>query len=121
MPTDLKLDPLTHDIDLSLGGEVFSDNIEVVAQRIKIAILLRKGEWFRNEFEGLPYQQEFFKRKNNKQLIDQTMIAYINDIEDVDKVINYTSTVDVVRRNIAINVTVQTYKGDIIPVFVGGN
>lgn len=119
MPTDLKLDPITHDIDLTNGGEMFVDNPSVVGQRVKIAVLTRRGEWFRNTFEGLPYQQEFFKRKNIKPLIDQTMINYIGEVEGVSRIISYNSSIDVVQRVLNISVELETYSGDIIEVNVG--
>lgn len=121
MPTDLKLNPLTHDIDLTSGtATMFEDNISVVAQRVKIAILTKRGEWFRNIREGIPYYQDFFSRKNNKSFIDQFMVNYIADIEDVSKVTSYESTIDVQSRNIEIKVSVETYDGTILNINVGG-
>lgn len=119
MPTDIKLDPLTHDIDLTSGGEMFTDNASVVAQRVKIAILLKRGEWFRNTSEGIPYYQEFFKRKNNKQAVDSFMVTYIGQVEDVARVVDYRSTLDVVTRALNITVSVETYNGNIVEIQVG--
>lgn len=120
MSTDIKLDLRTHDIDLSSGTAVlFSDNPSVVGQRIKIAVLKKRGEWFRDIQIGVPYYQEFFLRKNNKPFIDQFFINYISDIEDVKKVISYSSEIDIPNRILTVTFSVETYEGQIVNVTVG--
>lgn len=120
MPSDLRLDVHTHDLDISSGTiQLITSNIEVVAQRVKIAILTKTGEWFKDVNAGLPYYQEFFTKKNNKSLIDQTMIKYISDIEDVLRVADYSSTITP-QRVLSISVTVETTTGEIVAVDVGG-
>lgn len=120
MPTDLVLDPTTNDLDISSGSlELFTDNLSVVAQRVKVAILIRQGEWFRNITEGVPYYQEFFTRKNNKPFIDQFMISYISRVEDVNRVVFYESSIDIARRILNISVGVETSDGQVVEINVG--
>lgn len=120
MPSDLKLDKLTHDLDISRGTLRFiTNNEEVVGQRLKIALLTKQGEWFLDTNVGLPYYQEFFTKKNNKPLIDQTIISYASRIEDVMRVRDYSSTITN-DRSLDISLTVETYTGDIVKVSVGG-
>ena len=120
MPTDFKLNTDSHDIDLSSGTvELHTSNPEVVAQRVKIAILTKQGEWFRNITAGLPYYQEFFSSKNNKEYIDKLMVEYINSVEDVNSVISYESTIENGRR-LNISVTIETDRGEISEISVRG-
>lgn len=93
MATDIKLNNTTHDIDISTSSlETFVDNTQVMRQRIKMALLLRAGEWFRDVSVGVPYS-EFSKPKNNKSLADSTIISTIRDVDDVLSVNNYESTI----------------------------
>lgn len=120
MPSDILLNPDTHDIDLSSGSVVMiTDNLRAVAQRVKVAILLKRGEWFQDVLDGVPYYQEFFTVKNNKPFIDQFMVNYIGNVEDVSKVIAYASVIDIPRRVLRISVSVETYDGQIVEINVG--
>lgn len=120
MPSDLRLDRNTHDLDISKGTLRFiTNNEEVVGQRLKIALLTKQGEWFMDTNVGLPYYQEFFTKKNNKPLIDQTIISYASRVEDVERVRDYSSTI----RNdrvLEVSLTVETYTGEIVKVAIGG-
>lgn len=120
MPSDLRLDRNTHDLDISKGTLRFiTNNEEVVGQRLKIALLTKQGEWFMDTNVGLPYYQEFFTKKNNKPLIDQTIISYASRVEDVVRVRDYSSTI----RNdrvLEVSLTVETYTGEIVKVAIGG-
>lgn len=119
MPTDIKLDPNTHDIDLTSGTlALIPTNPSAVAQRVKIAILTKKGEWFKDVNAGLPYYQEFFKNKNNKALIDRTLISYITKVEGVVKLAEYSSVITNDRK-LQVKIVVETDKGIIVPIEVG--
>lgn len=120
MPSDLRLDKNTHDLDISEGTVRFiTNNPEVVGQRLKIALLTKQGEWFLDTNAGLPYYQEFFTKKNNKPLIDQTIISYSARVEDVARVKDYSSTIGN-DRVLSVNIAVETYTGDIVKVAIGG-
>ena len=118
MPTDIKLDPTTHDLDLASADPVtgltntfklYKLNTKVVAQRVKIALLYRRGEWFRDINTGLPYTQEFFRAKNNKDFVDTTIEQYIAGIEDVISVVSYKSVI--INRRLDVTVTIKTTAG----------
>lgn len=120
MPTDIKLDRRTHDVDLSSGTiELFTSNPRAVAQRVKVAILRRRREWFRDINSGVPYYTEFFQRKNNKNFIDQFMINYISKIEGVQEVVQYNSSLDASTRTLNITFTIKTIDGDIEEIRLG--
>lgn len=119
MPTDIKLDQNTHDIDLTSGSlALIETNPSAVAQRVKVAILTKKGEWFIDVNAGLPYYQEFFKNKNNKALIDRTLISYISKVEGVVNLAEYSSVITNDRK-LNVNITVETDRGVIVPIEIG--
>jgi hypothetical protein len=119
MPTDLRLDTNTHDLDLSQGSiELLTVNQLVVAQRVKIAILTKQNEWFENIHAGVPYYQEFFTKKNTKNFVDNFMIKYITQVEDVLRVSSYTSTI-LPSRVLRIEVSIETVGGEVFNLKVG--
>ncbi len=111
--TDIVLDRNTHDIDFSSGGaQLHTTNTEALAQRLKIAILLHRGEWYPNILDGVPYQTQFFTIKNNKAFIDSFMNEYIFSVDGVEEIVSYSSEVTNTRKLI-LNFSVRTTEGQI--------
>ncbi len=120
MPTDLKLDSDSHDIDISSGTvELITENTEAVGQRLKIALLTKRGEYVINTSAGLPYNQSFFKYKNSKGTIDSTIVSYIENIEDVNSVVSYASEINVADRILLVDVSVETDDGELVTISTG--
>ena len=118
MPTDFKLDPITHDLDLSSQGiELFDNNTDVVAQRVKIALLTHHGEWFRDVDLGVPYRA-FSAIKNSKELIDEYLREYVRGVEDVEELIDYSSVLDGDTRVLTVNLSIRTSSGQIVNLFL---
>lgn len=116
MNNDILLDKDSHDIDISRGAPILIiSNQEEVAQRLKIALLLRRGEWIFNIQDGVPYITSFLNQKNSKTNIDQFMISYISNVDGVNKVIGYDSVINK-SRQLQITVKVSTDAGNIIEV-----
>ena len=112
MPTDIKLDPNTHDIDLSKGGTLHTSNSDALGQRLKIALLLRRGEWLPDVNKGVPYHQEFFTVKNNKSFVDSFFQNYILEVPEVNDITSYSSEIQADRK-LQVEVTVTTTAGTI--------
>lgn len=94
MSIDIKLDATTHDIDLSKGMHLNVEGAESLAQKIKVALLLRTTEWAPNLNKGVPYYQTILKGKNNKEFVDSFLKSYLIDLDDVDTLTSYSSTID---------------------------
>jgi hypothetical protein len=119
MLRDLKLDSNSHDLDISSGTlGLFEEKEAALAQRVKVAILKKQGEWFKDTLAGVPYFQEFFTKKINKPFIDQYMIEYIGDVEGVASVSSYSSTI-ISGRKLVIDVTVLSTNSSNVTVRVG--
>jgi len=63
---DLKLDPLTGDLDLS-GNEIKlnSSNVESVEQHWRIRMQAVRGDWFLDLRVGIPYYEEVLVKNPN--------------------------------------------------------
>ncbi len=119
MPTDIKLNPTTHDIDLSSGGlALHTEQVTVIAQRVKIALLLKLGEWFKDVNAGVPYYQEFFSKKGNKEFADQFLIDYLANVPEISSVASYKSTVQA-GRVLKVECILETTSGEIININTG--
>ncbi len=113
MATDIRLDPNTHDIDISTQRlETFTLNTEVMRQRIKMALLLRAGEWFADISKGVPYLQ-FSRQKQNKAFADSTLRATIERVDGVQSVTSFTSTLEG-SRTLVVSFSVKTTSGEIL-------
>lgn len=115
MSTDIVLDRNTHDVDLTTGfAQLHSLDTEATAQRIKQALLLRRGEWFVNTQLGVPYQQQFFQTKDSQSLIDDFLRSHILQVENVNRILSYSSTINV-DRSLTVSFSVLTDSGETIP------
>lgn len=100
---DLYLDPLTHDLAINDDGDFFLTKTTAQAsiQQVKIELQTFKGEWFFNTLEGVPYHQELLikdKSRASKTLADSILLNYINNIDIVEKVNRFDSSLDVFKR-----------------------
>lgn len=70
------------DFDLQLTTDQ-----QAVAQRVKQALLLFKGEWFLDRDLGVPYYEDILGTKNS---IDTVRAIFVNTIRSVDGVKDLT-------------------------------
>ncbi len=56
-PIDLLLDDDTHDLVIRDGDFVFSSGLQGIAQAVKIAVMMIRGEWFYDLDEGVRYYE----------------------------------------------------------------
>lgn len=110
MTIDIKLDPNTHDIDLSKGCHLNTIGAESLAQKVKVALLLRTTEWHPNLNKGIPYFQTILKGKNNKEFVDSFLKGYLIELEDVDRLTHYSSSLD---NNRVLNVSIAVSTGGV--------
>lgn len=102
---DIKLDPLTWDIDISNLNFQLTDSTsgESLAQKLRIALLLWKGEWFVNANDGVPYLQQIFSGKGDKALTDAVLRQYILGIEGVQSLSYFESKLNKPQRKYTLN------------------
>lgn len=53
--SDIRLDPVTGDIDVSTGDLLLTSGTEAIAQNLRIRLRMFLGEWFLDTRQGIPY------------------------------------------------------------------
>jgi len=115
---DVLLDLKTGDLDFSSGELTYtSSKLQAFAQQVRTMVMLRKGEWSFDGNIGVPYQTQFFKKRNNKALIDDFMEDYIDSINTQGFVTEYSSEIGT-DRVLTIKFSAQGPGGDFINIIV---
>lgn len=90
MPSiDLKLDPITHKIDLTGGELKLVSDLEWLKQWIKQKLLVMFGEWPRRANDGIKYLEEVFGKDGDPVVIDAMFRTSIEEIEQVTEITNF--------------------------------
>jgi hypothetical protein len=63
---DIKLNKLSHDIDITNGSPSLITGRDAIHQHLKIRILWFQGEWFLSPDLGIPYFSRIFIRNVNE-------------------------------------------------------
>ncbi len=93
MDTGIVLDSITHDLVIENNGlTLFQTDEDATVQRVKIRLLVYKGEWFRDINYGVPYLQEIFG-KDTKNAADANLKSTILGTENVKSLLSYQSTI----------------------------
>lgn len=116
--TDIKLDPKTHDIviedDLMMFGNSEEEKVLDTIQRVKMRLLLYKGEWFRDVGVGVPYIQEILGRRDAKNVADANIKNTILATENIQSLTSYTSHIDPKTREFKVIFSGFTETGDLL-------
>lgn len=87
--------------------------LEYVSQKIKHTISIFRGEWFMNREIGIPYIPDSgTERSMHRRMIETALQVRISEVEGVQKILSFTSTLDKERRLLTVRFTVQTDSGD---------
>jgi hypothetical protein len=111
----LKLDPITHDLIIeNFQYKEISTKTEDLAQRLKIKLLLFKGEWFLDEDYGIPYFQDIFVKGTTKEDVDDIFRVAISNEIGVDALLTYESIYTTATREFSVAATVKTTEGEVV-------
>lgn len=110
---DLLLDE-NGDLKISYGDLQLTGDENTVKQRIKLALLTFKGEWFLNEDLGIPYYQEILGQKNSLDSIKSIFIDAIQRIDGVKELQSLNIKLDDSSRNILIQFAVIDRNNNLI-------
>jgi hypothetical protein len=120
--TDIFLDPLTNDIQLTNNVMRLTANTEELSrQRVQIWLGIFKGEWFANITAGIPY---LVNDNNPEQLLGVTSKATfdlfiktgITTRSGIVDLLSYSSTLDNSTRTLTISFEASTETGEIVSV-----
>lgn len=105
-----------NDIDMQVFGFNLSTTTEEhLAQKVRMGLLMRRGEWFANINEGIPYST-FFSVKGNTYKVESVMRPYIETIEGVKRVVDFATSFDKATRTLTIAVVIEADDGTIIGI-----
>lgn len=120
--TDIFIDPLTGDIDLTNNVMRLTVSIEELSrQRVQIWLNLFKGEWFANITAGIPYlandnNPEQLLGTTTKDVFDLAIKTGITTRPGIVEIVSYTSSLDNPTRTLTINFEATTETGEIVRV-----
>lgn len=104
---------LAEDNDYSFGnGQLdFYNNVPAaVGQAVETALLLWLGEWYLDTTVGTPYVQGVLG-KTSQDVADGTIQTVVLNIQGVDDISNYQSSIDPNTRAMTIQMTINTVYG----------
>ncbi len=101
--SDLKLDPQTHDLDLSSGGLELVTGDDAVVQKLSIRYQFFRGEWFLDQQVGIPYWTDIFIKNPNIANVNSIMRQTALSTPGIDELSEFTSTLDPNTRGLAIS------------------
>lgn len=106
---------MKHDILLTGGHDLaiidfdlkLTDDNTVVAQRVKRALLLFKGEYFLDSEIGMPYYNDILGTKNSLDTIQAIFINAIREVRGVADIKEFNIAFDNANRTLTINITIK--------------
>lgn len=110
---DLALNAKTHDIALN-GDVMFIDDVERVAQQIKIQLLTFLGEWFLDVTHGVPYLEYVLVKNPNFTLIRELFREQILKVDGVSNLVSIDIDFESATRKMLLNYEAETEYGMIV-------
>lgn len=101
----------TGDYSFGLGPQEYLVNTPAtVAQAILTALLLHEGEWFLDLTVGMPWETQV-EGFNTASLYDAAIKNTILGVEGVQSIVEYSSFLNTVTRNLVVNAIIQSIYG----------
>lgn len=120
--TDIYLDPVTNDIDLTNNVmRLTTTTEELTRQRTQIWLGMFKGEWFANVLAGIPYlandnNPQQLLGTSNQRIFDLAIKTGITTRAGIVELNSYSSSLDKVTRILTIAFEATTETGEIVTV-----
>ena len=108
---DLKLDKITHDIDISTNDIEIINDYNYLEQKIKVELLFFFAEWFLDTTIGIKFWETVFIDNPNLTLVDNLFKTSLLEINGVNELLSYDSEYDSTTRNFTLNFSLQTDVG----------
>lgn len=108
---DLRLDPITHDLDLSGFDLHIIEGADRVRQGIITKLRLFTGEWFLDTEAGTPYLEQILGKRISLAGSIAAIRASILEVDGVDAITEFSYTFDRAQRRLTYNFTATTPYG----------
>lgn len=117
---DLALDPTTHDLLLTAGGNLrlTSGVPEAAAQRLTVRLAMFLGEWFLDANAGVPYFQSILTTVPDDSALRTIFRRQIEADPYVATVTKLTLTIDRSARSLRVEFTAQLIEGSELAIVI---
>ncbi len=95
------------DLDLTAGEMTLVRGADAIAQHIKIALRLFKGEWFRAPADGIPYFDNVFVKGVRPASLDTIFRKALLKVPGVLDVLTLTPSIDAATRTLTLDFEVR--------------
>jgi len=110
---DIALDTSTRDVYLTDYDLTLIAGVDVIAQRLGIALRLFRGEWFIKENDGVPYYQEALVSAPKRTLVEAVLRLAILSTPGVESLKSFQTTYYPAERRMTVVFTVLSEEGEI--------
>lgn len=119
--SDLLMDPVTGDLDVSQGLQIIESNQISLRQRLWMRFNVWQGDWFFDETLGFPYRT-YISKKVMKTVLDNKIKEVTRYEPDVTQIANFTSVMDHTTRSYQAYFQVYTLENEVVNIaFVGSD
>jgi hypothetical protein len=108
---DLKLDPVTGDLELSTGDLQIVEGSDAIAQHIRIRLRTLLGEWFLDDRIGVPYIQRILIKNPGTNVVRRILRQVVEQTPGVVDVGAFTTDYDGATRRLSVSFN-ATVDGD---------
>jgi len=105
---DLKLDADTGDLVVESGDLVLIEDLDVVAQRLRLKLRTVVGEWFLDTTSGVDYFGKILRKGVQQSAVEAELRAAILGVPNVRALRRFESTYDPARRRFRLDFVVDT-------------
>lgn len=113
-PLDILLDDDGDIIVDPVVGITFVSGLDGVAQLVKIALRLFRGEWFLDLDAGVPYFQSILGKKYDAVALRAEIVTAVMGVPCVTEIIELTLDFDGETRTASVSVSLRTQFGDTV-------
>lgn len=113
-PLDILLDDDGDIVVDPINGITFVSGIDGVAQLVRIALRLFRGEWFLDLDAGVPYLQTILGQKFNAETLREEIVKAVVVVEGVVEITELTIDFDNATREVSVAVALRTQFGDTV-------
>ncbi|QEQ94903.1 hypothetical protein pEaSNUABM56_00104 [Erwinia phage pEa_SNUABM_56] len=119
--SDLLLDPVTGDLDVSSGLQLIDTNVVSLRQRLYLRFNIWQGDWYFDETIGFPYRT-YLGQKVMKTILDNKIKEITRLESDVLSINDFSSTMDRTGRSYEAYFEVLTVEQEIVRIaFMGSS
>ncbi|MFH0902152.1 MAG: hypothetical protein V2A73_16090 [Pseudomonadota bacterium] len=110
---DLKLDETTGDIAIEDGDIVLIEDLDVVAQHIRIRLRTILGEWYLDTSKGVDWFGVVFSKEFPRGMAEATLRNAIETVDHVRALAKFEATFDGTTRHLSIEFEASTDFGTV--------